>query len=379
MNNVLITGGAGFIGSTVAYKLANKGYNVTVFDNLSEQIHGKNADFNKNLLKKVKCIKGDIRNKKDLESAIIKQDAVIHLAAETGTGQSMYEIYKYTDVNIGGTSNLFELLVNKTDSVKKVLIASSRAVYGEGAYCCKEHGIVYPNMRLKENMEKGKFEPNCPVCGMSVLLCPTEESSKLNPTSIYGITKQVQEQIALTMGKALDIPTVIFRYQNVYGVGQSLLNPYTGILSIFSNRILLGKDINVFEDGLESRDFIYIDDVANATIAGLENKDIKYDIFNVGGGINVTVKEVLDHLQSCYGKTVSVNISGDYRIGDIRHNYADISKLKNQLNYTPKISFTIGVKKFAQWVLEEGITNDTYKESIDEMKKKGLLHVKDRE
>ncbi|WP_205546212.1 NAD-dependent epimerase/dehydratase family protein [Pectobacterium brasiliense] len=233
---------------------------------------------------KVEFIHGSVLSKNDWLRALKGVDAVIHLAAETGTGQSMYEIEKYTDVNIKGSSIFLDILANTAHSVKKIVVASSRSIYGEGRYFSEGYGDVYPLERKDSDMANGDFEVKCPISGQEVTLLPTHEDSKIHPSSIYGITKQVQEQMFLVMGKSLGIPTVAFRYQNVYGAGQSLSNPYTGILSIFSTRIKNGNVINIFEDGLESRDFVYVDDVVDATILGLEKNEADYKVFNVGYG-----------------------------------------------------------------------------------------------
>lgn len=372
MNNILITGGAGFIGSRVALKLIQKGYKITILDNLSEQIHGKNADIPDFIQGKVKFIKGDVRNKEEWRIALKSQDAVIHLAAETGTGQSMYEIYKYTDVNIGGTANLLDILTNEDTQIKKVVVAASRAIYGEGKYICKNHGDVYPEERKDEDLRKGDYECKCPSCNENLELLKTDEDSKIHPTSIYGITKQNQEQMVMVSCKSLSIPCVSFRYQNVYGPGQSLNNPYTGILSIFSTRIKNNNNINIFEDGKETRDFVYIDDIVDATILGLEKSEANYEVFNVGSGVATDVMTVATALKEAYNSNISIEISGNYRLGDIRHNVADLTKIKELLNFEPKVSFVEGINKFAKWVNEQEIKEDKYEQSIKEMKAKGL-------
>jgi dTDP-L-rhamnose 4-epimerase len=299
---------------------------------------------------------------------------VVHLAAETGTGQSMYEIQKYTDININGTANLLDYITNQKHDIKKVIVASSRAIYGEGKYYCKNHGVVYPLARNPVDMDKGDFEVKCPVCNMSVSVLSTDEGSKIHPTSVYGITKQTQEELILTCCKALDIPAVSLRYQNVYGPGQSLKNPYTGILSIFSTCLINSKDVNIFEDGTESRDFIYIDDVVNATIVGIETNLHDWISINVGTGIAVSVMTVANTLKDLYNSDSKMRISGNYRIGDIRHNYADISLLKEKLKYRPAVSFEEGIKQFVAWVGSQKIdaSTNSYERSLVEMKTKGL-------
>lgn len=377
MNNVLVTGGAGFIGSHLAKKLIHLGFNVTVLDNLSSQIHGDNPEKNSSTFKSalnagVRFIKGTITDKTTLLEALAGQDAVIHLAAETGTGQSMYEIQKYVDINIGGTASLLDILTNTRHTIKKILVASSRAIYGEGKYNCIYHGNVYPSARIDAAMKRREYECVCPLCGGPLQLEPTDEESKIHPTSVYGITKRTQEGMVLMVGKSLGIPAVALRYQNVYGPGQSLSNPYTGILSIFSTQIKNNSSINIFEDGKESRDFVYIDDVVRATISGLTNEQANFEVFNVGSGDPISVLTVAKLLKKNYSSDIQINVSGNYRLGDIRHNYADLSKIKRKLGYTPIFSFEHGLRAFCQWVENQEIHEDRYLVSINEMKLKGL-------
>jgi dTDP-L-rhamnose 4-epimerase len=377
MRKILITGGAGFIGSNLSLKLLSRGYQVRVLDNLSPQIHGANPDVTSPLYisikDKVEFFKGDILNKKDLEEALSGQDAVIHFAAETGTGQSMYEIKKYCDVNVGGTAQLLDILTNQKHTIQKIVVASSRAIYGEGKYECNEHGVVYPDERKDVDMRNGDFECKCPVCNQKVTLLLTSEESKIHPSSVYGITKQNQEQMTLTVGKAIGVPAVAFRYQNVYGPGQSLSNAYTGILSIFSTLILNGKDLNIFEDGKESRDFIYIDDVVEATMLGLETEKANNLTFNIGTGVSVSVNTVADLLMENYSRQRKSKITGNYRIGDIRHNLADISLARNVLKFEPFFSFDQGIENFTSWVKMQTIESSGFERSFQEMQLKGLL------
>jgi dTDP-L-rhamnose 4-epimerase len=376
MKNILITGGAGFIGSNISLKLISKGYNVTVLDNLSRQIHGDKPEENSPLYlsikDKVNFIKGSINDKFLLEKAIIDQDAIIHLAAETGTGQSMYEIQKYSDINVGGTALMLDILANSKHNVKKVIVASSRSIYGEGKYLSSKYGIVYPKHRKAFDMDRGDFEVSY-LDDNNLQILSTDEDSKIHPSSVYGITKQNQEQMIMTVCPTIGISSVAFRYQNVYGPGQSLSNPYTGILSIFSTLILSGKELNIFEDGLESRDFVYIDDVINATILGLELDEANGEIFNVGNGVQTTVLEVASKLIKNYNSNTKIKISGNYRLGDIRHNFADLAKIENNLGFRPKYSFEEGLIKFCDWVKEQKIIESKYENSILEMKNKGLM------
>jgi len=370
--NILITGGAGFIGSNLALKLIEKKYSITVLDNLSPQIHGENSPLYNSIKDKVNFIKGTVLSYEDWKKALKGIDIVVHLAAETGTGQSMYEIEKYTDVNIKGTSIFLDILANEKHSVKKMIIASSRAIYGEGKYECETHRVVYPIERKDDDMASGDFNIKCPICSCNVKIMATDEESKIHPTSIYGITKQVQEQMFMVMGKSLNIPAVAFRYQNVYGAGQSLSNPYTGILSIFSTIIKNGNHISIFEDGKESRDFVYIDDVVDATVLGIEKDEANYEVFNVGLGEAIDVMTVAHTLVAEYGSNTNISITGNYRLGDIRDNYADLTKIKNKLGFEPKINFKDGISKFLKWVNLQDVSEDKYTQSIEEMKEKGL-------
>lgn len=376
MKKILITGGAGFIGSNLAIRLLKKGYQVTVLDNLSKQIHGDNPEKTSPLYQSIKdkvCfLRGSVTNRHDWIKALDGQDAVIHLAAETGTGQSMYEIEKYVNSNIGGTALLLDILTNTKHNVKRVLVAESRAIYGEGRYQCDNCGIVYPLERKEEDMSHGDFECHCPTCGKHVKLIATTEDSAIHPSSVYGIAKQVQGQLVHLVCPSIGIDSVSFRYQNVYGPGQSLSNPYTGILSIFSTRIKNNNELNIFEDGKETRDFVYIDDVVEATIRGLETPEAKGHVFNIGTGVTTDVLTVAKTLCNKYGKNVPIKISGNYRLGDIRHNFADISLAKKILGFEPQWSFDKGVEMFANWVNKQEIHEDNYEASIAEMKAKGL-------
>ena len=378
MEKILITGGAGFIGSNLALTLIKRGHQVTVLDNLSEQIHGKNPEETSPLYlsikDKVRFIKGTVACRETLQKAIADNTVIVHLAAETGTGQSMYEIQHYTDVNIGATALLLDILTNEKHSVKKVVVASSRAIYGEGKYYNKtKKTFVYPLQRTDDDMQKGDFEVKDTQNHSDVLeLVATTEDAIIHPTSVYGITKQVQEQLVMTVCPTIGIAGVAFRYQNVYGPGQSLKNPYTGILSIFSTQIKNGNGINIFEDGKETRDFVFINDVVDATVLGIEKETANNQVFNVGTGVATDVITVAKELSNNYGIQVPITISGNYRLGDIRHNYADITKARQLLGFEPKISFKEGLKQFTDWVNTQEVEEDKYQKSIDEMKAKGL-------
>lgn len=377
IKKILVTGGAGFIGSNLSLKLLSKGYEVTILDNLSKQIHGANPDktspLYNSIKNKVHFIEGSVTNREDWLKAIDSVDCIVHLAAETGTGQSIYEIEKYVGVNIGGTALMLDILTNTNHTVKKVVVAESRAIYGEGRYYSKElNQFVYPTERSEAAMRAGDFEVKYKGCDSPLKLVGTTEDSMIHPTSVYGITKQVQGQLVHLVCPSIGIASVSYRYQNVYGPGQSLSNPYTGILSIFSTRIRNGNGINIFEDGKETRDFVYIDDVVDATILGIEKEEANGHVFNVGTGVATDVLTVARTLIEKYEIDVPVTISGNFRLGDIRHNYADITAARTILGFEPKWSFSDGIGEFVKWVNEQGVQEDKYEASIEEMKKKGL-------
>lgn len=371
MKNVLISGGAGFIGSRLASTLVSHGYRVTVLDNLSAQIHGEDGSSG-NDTEHYSFIKGDVRSREDWLRALKDQNLVVHLAAETGTGQSMYQIERYVDVNVRGTAHLLDILANEPHSVEKMLVASSRAIYGEGKYHCPDHNDVYPFARYTADMQAGDFSVKCPVCGHEATLRPTDEDSRLHPSSVYGVSKHSQEQLFMTVGRSLGIATVALRYQNVYGPGQSLLNPYTGILSVFSTRIRNCAPISIFEDGKEGRDFVFIDDVIEATRLAIEKRASNFETFNVGSGVRTDVLTVAHLLRSALGGSCAIEVSGKFRVGDIRDNLADISKIKSLLGFVPKVEFAEGIRRFADWVRTQSVPKDRFEDSIEEMRRRGL-------
>jgi dTDP-L-rhamnose 4-epimerase len=373
--NVIVTGGAGFIGTHLTRKLLSEGCRVTVLDNFSSQIHGDSASLSPDLMGHVELEIGDVRDESTVARVVREQDVIVHLAAETGTGQSMYEILPYEDTNIRGTAVLMHCLVNrKASRIRRIVVASSRAVYGEGKYRCQLHGIVYPEGRKVEDMLAGRFETRCPCCGAACELQPTAEDSPLKPTSFYGLTKQVQEQMVLLFAKSLGISGIALRYQNVYGPGQSLKNPYTGILAVFSNLAKLNQPINVFEDGFESRDFVYIDDVVEATWRCIASESVLVETFNVGSGQRVSVSELVREIIDFFASQSKVSISGAFRQGDIRHNVADLSKARELIGFEPHCGFGDGLKRFLSWAASQEAIEASYDFSLNEMRQRGLLH-----
>ncbi|NQU31733.1 MAG: SDR family NAD(P)-dependent oxidoreductase [Bacteroidetes bacterium] len=376
---ILVTGGAGFIGSHLCVELVAKGYNLVVIDNLLPQVHGDKGSSStyhriKNL---VEFIQDDIRNQAMLDNILQRVDVIVHLAAMTGTGQSMYSVREYIDVNVNGTAGLMDSIITRSNNIRKIIVASSRAIYGEGKYYCRKDGDVYPETRDEVLLRRGKFDPVCPVCRGVIDLRATDENSRIHPSSIYGISKYAQEEIVLNVAKTVGIPAYAFRYQNVYGPGQSLINPYTGILSIFSTVMKNGKEINVYEDGRESRDFVYIDDVVDATVAGIESPLETTVALNVGSGVNTSVENIVHLLGEAYSFDYHHKISGDYRIGDIRHNLADLKRIQSSLGYKPKVNIETGIGRFVNWVESQVNVEEKYDKSEEELFRYGLLRSRE--
>jgi dTDP-L-rhamnose 4-epimerase len=372
---VLVTGGAGFIGKHLVRRLLREGCSVAVLDNFSSQVHGREQELPLDLASDVELYRGDVRDRDVVVRAIRNRDALVHLAAETGTGQSMYAVGHYQEVNIGGTATILDLLVNQPNcTVNKFVVASSRAVYGEGKYRCQKHQIVYPTGRKSENLQAGQFEPCCPVCGNPCVPVPTSEDSPSNPLSFYGLTKKVQEEMVLLFARSRGFSAHAIRYQNVYGPGQSLSNPYTGILAIFSSLARANSLIQIFEDGEESRDFVFVDDAVEATYRCLRDEARSVEAFNVGSGQRTTVLHVAKEIARFFGSVSEIAITGAFRQGDIRHNYADLSKLQAVMRFTPQFSFHEGLKQFLDWVEGHEGVSAGYESSLNEMRQRGLLH-----
>lgn len=379
MRKILITGGSGFIGAEIVKQLYKTGeWKITVVDSMSEQIHG--VDWEQSYLYEQidgKChfIHGSICDLDTIQKAIADNEYIIHLAAETGTGQSMYQINQYNETNIMGTSNLLQAisLMGENCKVKKIILSSSRSVYGEGKYSCPTCGTVYPNSRTCERMLVGDFGMYCPHCRNHLLLQKTTEDSAIKPSSLYAFTKYTQEMMLKTMCPALGVDYTIFRFQNVYGVGQSLKNPYTGILSIFSSLMLENKPINVFEDGLESRDFINVIDIACGVIKSIDTPDSNSEVINLGSGIGTSVIEITNILKKAYQSESQINVSGDFRLGDIAHNVADIEKAEKILGFKQTVFLEDGLTEFCNWVKGQNHDNSGYERSLNEMEKAGIF------
>ncbi|MCP4360744.1 MAG: SDR family NAD(P)-dependent oxidoreductase [Chloroflexi bacterium] len=340
--NVLITGGAGFIGSHLADTLLKAGHQVTVLDILHPQVHGQMRKIPDYLDDRVRVIQGDIRDKEVLRETLVGKTTVYHFAAYTGVGQSMYQISEYLDVNVGGTAVLMELLSEQKNSIKRLVLASSRAVYGEGVGNCPQCGLVHPAPRPIDQLRDGRWEVVCPNCGRAVQSQPTSEETTAAPYSIYAISKQNQEQVCLLIGETYNIPVVVLRFFNVYGPRQSLSNPYTGVISTFITRMKNDRAIPVYEDGRESRDFVHIQDVVQACELALEQEAAVGKIFNVGSGEALTLLQIAQIVTEKFGGPELI-ISGQYRAGDIRHCTADLTLARKLLGYNPQITFSAGI------------------------------------
>lgn len=343
---VLITGGAGFIGSNLIKKITNLGWEVDVIDSLNHQIHGTNPITTSPTYASIhdicnKIVIGDASEVEAYQEFLNKEyDSIVCLAAETGTGQSMYEAERYCKANITSIAVLNDLIVGGKLKTKNIVLSSSRSVYGESIIDSVGNPI------------------------------PSKESDPVEPRSIYAITKLTQENL-LTAG-CKDVPTVMFRFQNVFGPGQSLINPYTGILSIFTTSILCKKTLQIFEDGMMSRDFVFIDDVVDGIILGMQFTKKEKIVVNLGSGVRKTVLEVIEELKKHFDEMPQVVLTGQKRAGDIRHNFADL-RIANDLGYFPKINFEEGIKRFIDWAKTQPLVENSYEKSLLELQQKGLL------
>lgn len=346
-SRVLVTGGAGFIGSHVTARLLGRGYAVRVYDSLVPQAHGEGSG---QVPGDAELVKADVRDRASLERALRGVDAVVHLAAEVGVGQSMYEIERYVDTNTRGTSVLLQLLAEGRTRVSRLVVASSMSVYGEGAYRCGEHGTVSPRPRTEAALAAQRWEAQCPVCAADVSPVPTPETKPLIPTSVYAISKMDQEMLSLTVGGAYGAGAVALRIFNTYGPGQSLSNPYTGIGAIFAARLLNDSPPLLFEDGRQLRDFVHVSDVARAFVTALERPDVTGVACNIGTGSPLPVAEIARHLARALGKDLQPEVTGTFRAGDIRHCWADTTLARRELGFSARTSFADGVGDLAGWV-----------------------------
>lgn len=369
--NILITGGAGFIGSHLTDYLISEGYQVRILDNLHPQIH-LNSEVPPYLNNKAEFLKGDVTNKKDWQKALKNIDAVFHFAAAVGVGQSMYQIERYVKVNCYGTSLLLDILANEKLDVKKIIIAASMSSFGEGKYICPKCQLIQqPNLRREEDMKQGIWEPRCKICKSQLKAIATDESTSLQSPSIYAITKKTQEDLCLSIGKAYRIPAVSLRFFNAYGPRQSLSNPYNGVAAIFLSRIKNNKSPIINEDGLQTRDFVHIKDIVRVCEMVIGTNNANYEVFNVGSGIPITITDVAKTVLKLNNSLLKPEITGKFRTFDVRHCYADISKLKRLIGWSPTISFTDGMREVYEWSKNEKAA-DFVDQAIKELEVRGL-------
>jgi dTDP-L-rhamnose 4-epimerase len=352
---VLITGGAGFVGSHLADALAQAGHEVVLFDNLEPQVHGERATRPLYLDVAHRLERGDIRDPAALGPLVEQADVVFHFAAMVGVGQSMYQVRRYTDVNAMGMATLLEVLAGERSQrrVRKLIVASSMSIYGEGAYECASCGGIAPRLRQVEQLKTGDWEVHCPRCGAELRPLPTDEDKPLYPTSIYAINKRDHEEMALAFGHAYDLPAVALRFFNIYGSRQSLSNPYTGVAAIFSARMLSHQAPAIYEDGLQQRDFVHVSDIVQACRLAMTNPAADYQVFNVGTGHPVSVLQVAELLAAELGWSGGFEILNKFRAGDIRHCFADISRIREAIGYQPSYRFEDGVHELVSWVGEQ--------------------------
>lgn len=368
--NVLITGGAGFIGSHLADELLRHGYRVRVLDSLVPQVHGPNATRPNYLDAEVELVKGDVRDAGTVQRALAGTQAVFHLAAMVGVGQSMYEIEQYTSVNNVGTAVLLEAMA-RAPGERKLVVASSMSIYGEGRYR-DPHGQLYDQVhRPLEHLKCGRWEP-CNAKSERLLPVPTPEGKLPSLASVYALSKYDQERMAIIVGNSYGIPVRALRFFNVYGTRQALSNPYTGVLAIFASRLLNNNSPRIFEDGLQQRDFVSVHDVVRACRLALEVEQREAQVFNIGSGISLSVLEVLRRFTRLLNRErIEPEITGQYRAGDIRHCFADITSARTHLGYQPRVRFDEGLAELAQW-LEGEIAVDRVSEAHAELALRGL-------
>lgn len=366
-DRILITGGAGFVGSHLANRLLREGYKVRVLDSLIEQVHS-NAARPEYLNQQVELIKGDVRDASKVTEALDGVDAVYHFAAAVGVGQSMYKIDHYVDVNNRGTAVLLEALAKQP--VKKLVVASSMSLYGEGFYRDSTGNTFAPRERELAALKAGEWELR--HNGQSLQPVPTPESKTPSPSSVYALSKYDQEKLCLMVGSAYNIPTTALRFFNIYGPHQALSNPYTGVLAIFSSRILNGRAPLIFEDGNQRRDFVSVHDIAEACLLALESEKANGEVFNIGSGENYSIKQIASEVARVLGREdLPAEITGEYRVGDIRHCFADIGKARSMLGYRPGVRLEDGLRELADW-LQTQQAEDRVEHMRTELSRRGL-------
>jgi dTDP-L-rhamnose 4-epimerase len=377
MAQVVIIGGAGFIGSHLADALLGRGFRVRVVDSLDRQVH-PSALPPAYLNPQAEFLKQDVRDRAGLCKALAGAEAIFHLAGAVGVGDSMYKIQHYAEANVLGAANLLDILANEKHSVRKVVLASSVTIYGEGKYSCPQHGIIFPSMRGMEQAAKREWELRCQTlmgsakCGKFLQPMATDEAKPATPGSVYAITKRTQEEMFLAVGSTYGIPVTVLRYFNVYGTRQAISNPYTGVAKIFALRIAQGKAPVIYEDGLQTRDFVHVHDVARANLLALESEEANGEIFNVGTGRATSILELARTLAKQLGSDVTIEPSFKCRAGDVRHCWADINKIRNRLGFEPRTLLPAGLRDIIEIVNEASGCEQSGSEHND-LARRGLI------
>jgi len=345
---ILITGGAGFVGSHLADALLRKGHEVRIFDNLTPQVH--HDGWPEYLPQDVELMRGDMRDLDAVGRAVADMDVIFHFAAAVGVGQSMYEISHYMGSNTQGAANLLQALLDTKLKLEKLIVASSMSIYGEGKYACSECGVVAPPPRSAEQLKAKQWEMLCPVCSRVLKPIATDESKPLQCTSIYALSKKDQEEMTLLFGRTYGLPVVALRYFNIYGTRQALSNPYTGVAAIFASRLLNRRSPMVFEDARQMRDFVSVHDVVQANLLAMRRSEGDGMALNIGSGHPITIDDVARQLTRCLDASIPAEITGKYRAGDIRHCFADISAARRVLGYKPRYRFADGIVELVDWL-----------------------------
>ena len=370
--HVLVTGGAGFVGSHLVDALIGQGYRVRVLDSLESQVHGPEGQLPAYWNSRAELVRGSVTDPGVVTRALDGIDVVLHHAALVGVGQSMYDIVRYCQANTVGAAVLLEAIVQRRSSIRKVIVASSMSVYGEGAYRTPDGEMRAPRLRSRDRLERGEWELHDPASGAPLAPLPTPETKPLQPTSVYAVTKRDHEELFLTVGYAYRIPTVALRYFNIYGERQALSNPYTGVAAIFSARVLNGQPPIVFEDGRQSRDFVHVSDVVRANLLALDTDRADYQALNVGTGRPTTVRQVADGILEALGRPeLKPQVLCKFREGDIRHCYADISLARTLLGYEPKVAFAAGLRRLVEWVRSQRAV-DRFDQAHEQLVTRGL-------
>jgi dTDP-L-rhamnose 4-epimerase len=349
--NILITGGAGFVGSHIADALLAAGHKVRIFDNLTDQVHANGIP--QYLAEEAEFIHGDVREARAVRRALKGVDVVFHMAAAVGVGQSMYEIEHYMGTNTQGTAVLLQELLQRKQNVQKLILASSMSIYGEGKYLCAQCGEVAPQHRSVDQLKTKRWEPNCPTCGEALTPIPTDESKPLQCGSIYALSKKNQEEMCLLFGRTYSFPVVALRYFNIYGTRQELSNPYTGVAANFASRIMNGNAPMIFEDGRQMRDFVSVRDVVRANMLAMESSNADGMALNIGSGQPISIQEVAAELARAMDSDLTAELSQKYRAGDVRHCFGDISAANKLLGYKPQVRFADGLKELVQWLCSQ--------------------------